>query len=173
MAQPYKIAFVEKLIEQFKSSRHFILAEYQGLNVEQMSQLRKKLFAVNSEFKVIRNRMAKLAYKKLSLDFKDEWFRGPVGMVLCKKDDFSKAVSIIYNFSKENEKLKIRVAFIENKVFNTEEIKTLASIPSKEELIGKLLFVLSSPVSRFASVLRNIVTRPVLVLKAIETKKGK
>ncbi|MDD5066026.1 MAG: 50S ribosomal protein L10 [bacterium] len=173
MVQQYKITFVEKLADKFKKAKHFIIAEYQGLNVEQISQLRKKLYEVNSEFKVIKNRMAKLAYKKLSLDFNDDWFKGPIGMVMCQKDDFVKTVNIIYKFSKDNEKLKIKVAFIENKVFNLEEIKVLANLPSREELIAKLLYLFNSPVSRFVYVLKNIVSKPVLVLKAIESKKAK
>ncbi len=172
MVQQIKIEAVDKLVDKFKKSKHVIMTEYQGLNVEQVSLLRKKLFAVNSEFKVIKNRMAKLAYKKLNLDYQDEWFKGPVAMVICKDDNFVKTVNIVYNFAKENEKLKIKSGYIENKLFNLDDLKILANLPSKEELLGKLLYLLNSPVGRFVFVLKNIVTKPVLVLKSIESKKG-
>ncbi len=98
MVQQYKIDAVEAIVNKFKQSKHLIFTEYKGLNVEQITELRKKLYDANSELRIIKNRLAKIAYKKLELDFKDEWFKGPVALVLCKDDDFVNKVSIIYKF---------------------------------------------------------------------------
>jgi len=172
MVQERKIKAVQQLADKFKQAKHFIFTEYKGLNVEQINELRKKLREVNSELRVVKNRLAKLAYKKIEVNLKDEWFSGPVALVLCLDDDFSNTVSIIYKFSKNNEQLKIKLGYLEKKVFNIDQLKTISSLPSKKELIAKLAGILNAPVVKLVSVLKNIIRKPVLVLKAIEDKKN-
>lgn len=171
MVQQYKIDAVEALVDKFKQSKHLIFTEYKGLNVGQVTELRKKLYNVNSELRVIKNRLAKLAYKRLELDFDDEWFRGPVALVLCKDDDFVNTVNIVYNFSKNNKNFSIKLGYLERKIFNIDELKVISNLPSKKELIAQLVVILNSSVMKFVYVLKNILRKPVLVLKAIENKK--
>lgn len=171
MVQQYKIEAVENLAELFKTCKHFIFTEYKGLSVEKITELRKKLYDANSDLKVIKNRLAKLAYKNLNLEFSDEWFKGPVALIICKDDDFVKTVSIVHRFTKDNEHLKIKLAYLENKVFELEDVKLIAELPTKEQLIAKLLSLLNSPISRFVFALKSIVSKPVMVFKAIADKK--
>ncbi len=171
MVQQYKIDAVEAIVNKFKQSKHLIFTEYKGLNVEQITELRKKLYDANSELRIIKNRLAKIAYKKLELDFKDEWFKGPVALVLCKDDDFVNTVSIIYKFSRNNENFKIKLGYLEKKFFNTDDLKVISNIPSRKELITRVVCILNSPVIKFVSVLKNILRKPVLVFKAIKDKK--
>jgi len=171
MVQQYKIDAVEALINKFKESKHLIFTEYKGLNVEKMTELRKKLYDANSELKVIKNRLAKLAYKKLELDFKDEWFSGPVALVICKGNDFVKTVSIIYNFSKDNEEFKIKLGYLDNIFFNIDELKEISYLPTRKELIARVANIINSPVTKLVFVLKDILKKPVMVLKAIGDKK--
>ncbi len=171
MVQENKVKAVEDLANRLKKSKHLIFTEYKGLDVEKITELRKKLFEADSDLKVVKNRLAKVAYKKLDMDFKDEWFVGPVALILCKDDDFVKTVSIIYNFAKENENLKVKRGYLDKKIFEFDELKEISTLPSKVQLIARLLGVLNSPVSKFVYVLKNIVAKPVLVLKAIEKNK--
>lgn len=171
MVQQYKEDEVNKLIENFKGAQHMIFTEYKGLTVEKITALRKKLYNANSELRVVKNRLAKLAYKKLNLDFKDEWFKGPVALVLCKDNDFVKSVNIVNSFAKDEEKLIIKLAYLEKKVFELEDVKIIANLPSREQLIAKLLGLLNSPITSLVFTLKNIVSKPVMVLKAISDKK--
>lgn len=171
MVQQYKIEAVESLVNRLKESKHLIFTEYKGLNVEKITELRKKLFKADSELKVIKNRLAKLAYKKLDLDFKDEWFIGPVALVICKNDDFVKTVSIIYDYARENKEFKIKLGYLDNRVFGLDELKEISSLPTKKELIARFIWILKSPINRLVFGLKGIVTKPILVLKAIEKKK--
>ncbi len=171
MVQQYKIDAVESLVNKLKESKHLIFTEYKGLDMEKTTELRKKLYDANSEFKVIKNRLAKLAYKKLELAFKDEWFAGPVALVICKNDDFVQTVKIIFSFSKNNESLKIKLGYLEKRIIDPDELKQISYLPTRKEMIAGLLGILNSPVVKFVSVLKSIIRKPVLVLKAIEDKK--
>ncbi len=171
MVQQYKIDAVESLVSKLKKSKHLIFTEYKGLDVEKITELRKKLYDANSEFAVIKNRLAKLAYKKLELAFKDEWFTGPVALVICKNDDFVQTVKIIFSFSRNNENLKIKLGYLEKQIIDPDELKQISYLPTRIEMIAGLLGILNSPVVKLVSVLKSIIRKPVLVLKAIEDKK--
>ena len=156
MVQKYKVNAVEALMDKFKQSKHLIFTEYKGLNVEQINKLRKKLYNANSELRIVKNRLAKLAYKKLGLNFKDEWFRGPIALVVCKDDDFVNTVSIVYNFSKGNKNFKIKLGYLENKFFNIDELNAISSIPSRKKMLERIAGILNSHVIKFVYVLKNI-----------------
>lgn len=173
MVKEYKIKVVETLIDKIKKGKHFVFTEYKGLDMGRITELRRKLNNANSELKVVKNRLARLAYKKLELNLQDEWFKGPVALVICKDEDFVKTVNVVCNFSKENERFIIRLGYLENKVYNIDELKKISLLPTKKELIAKIMGILNSPITKFVFVLKNIVAKPVLVLKAIEDKKSK
>ncbi|MBU1076161.1 MAG: 50S ribosomal protein L10 [Spirochaetes bacterium] len=171
MVQQYKINAVEELVKNLKESKHLIFTEYKGLNVAKMTELRRKLFEVDSEFKVIKNRLAKQAYKKLELDFQDDWFVGPVALVVCKNDDFVRTVSIVHSYAKDNEAFKIKLGYLGKKIYGIDELKEISLLPSRDQLLARLVNALKSPVNRFVFGLKWILKKPVLVLKAIENKK--
>ncbi len=173
MAQQYKIDAVEKLKKMFSESKHLIFTEYKGLSVEGITSLRKKLRESNAEFKVIKNRLAKIAYKDIGLGLDDEWFVGPLALLICRDDDFVKPLKVLFEFAKNNDKLKIKIGFLEKTIYDYDGLNELKNISSKEELIAKLLGLLNSPLNRFAFGLKGIVTKFVMTLKAIEDKKGK
>ncbi len=171
MAQQYKIDAVAKLKEMFSESKHLVFTEYKGLTVEEITELRKKLREYNAEFKVIKNRLAKLAYKDVGMGLQDDWFTGPLALLVCK-DDFVSPLKALFEFAKDNDKLKIKIGYLENTVYDYDGLNELKNISSKEELIAKLLGLLNSPLNRFAFGLKGIVSKFVMTLKAIEEKKG-
>ncbi len=173
MAQQYKIEAVEKLKEMFRESKHFIFTEYKGLTVEEITNLRRKLREGNAELKVVKNRLAKIAYKDVGLGLQDEWFTGPLALVLCKDDDFVKPLKSLFEFAKDNEKIKIKIGYLENTVYDYNSLNELKNISSKEELIAKLVGLLNSPAARLVFGLKGIISKFVMTLKAIEDKKGK
>ncbi len=171
MVQQYKIKAVEEIIGKFRESKHIIFTEYKGLDVEKITDLRRKLYDINSEMKIMKNRLAKLAYKKLELKFEDEWFSGPIALVLCKDDDYIKTVKIVCNFSRENEDLKIKRGYLEERIIDIDELEQISYLPSRDDMIVKVVCILNSPVVKMVSVLKNIISKPIMVLRAIENKK--
>lgn len=171
MVQQYKVDAVDALANRLKESKHLIFTEYKGLDVGKMTELRKKLYEADSELTVVKNRLAKLAYKKVNLNLNDEWFVGPVALVMCKNDDFVKTVNIIYNYAKSNDEFKIKIGYLEDKIYDVDQLQEISKLPSRQELIARLASVLNAPISKFVFVLKNVLTKPVLVLKAIEEKK--
>ncbi len=172
MLKSKKIEVLNDLVNRFKESNHFIFTEYKGLTVEQMNELRKKLRDANSEIKVIKNSLAKRAVKEVKLDLKEEWFKGPIAVIFCNGDDFTKPTSIAYNFSKDNEVFKLRLAYFDNKVYESDVLKEIASLPSREELLARLVGILNSPITSLVFTLKSVLSKFVLTLKAIEEKKG-
>lgn len=171
MLKEEKIKRLEALTEEFKNAKHIIFIEYKGLTVEQTNQLRRKLKEADSEIKVIKNTLAKIAYKKAKLELNDEWFAGPIAIIFCKKDDFTKPINVAYNFSKENELFKMKLGYLDNRIYDQNQLKEIAQLPSYEQMVSRLVGVLNSPVVSLVFTLKSSLTKLVLVLKAIEDKK--
>ncbi len=171
MLKDEKVKKLESLTEEFKNAKHLIFTEYKGLTVEQMNKLRKKLREADSEIKVIKNTLAKIAYKKANLNLNDEWFEGPIAIIFCKGNDFTRPVSVAYNFSKENEAFKIKIGYLDNKLHDISQLKEIAQLPPYDEMVSKLIGMLNSPVTSLVFTLKSILTKLVFTIKAIEDKK--
>ncbi|MBN1899668.1 MAG: 50S ribosomal protein L10, partial [Spirochaetes bacterium] len=168
-----KIKKLDGLGKDFKKAKHLIFAEYKGLSVEQMTDLRKQLRSSESEFTVVKNTLGMLAYKNAELELKDDWFAGPLAVVFCNGDDFTKPLGILYKFSKNFPELKIKVGFLDHSIYDPEKLQEIAQLPSREQLLARLAALLNAPISSLVFTLKAMITQLVLVLKAIEDKKPK
>jgi len=144
---------LKELNDLFARSKSVVFSEYKGLGVFPMSDLRKRLRKANAECKVGKKSLMRLAAKENKLEgVTDEMMTGQVAATFVYGEDFA-AFKALYNFSKEQDKLKILGGFIAGKPVGLEEIKKLALVPSREESLAKMLGSLMSPVSGFARVL--------------------
>lgn len=150
-----KEAKVQEIREKLEKAQSVVLASYQGLNVEEDTQLRKQLREAGVEYKVYKNTLVTLAAKELGMDGIVEYLEGPVSLAIGYEDATAPA-RILNDFSKEHKKLELKAGLVEGKVFGEAEIKELATIPSKEVLIAKLLGSLKAPVSNFVYLLNAI-----------------
>lgn len=150
-----KEAKVAEIKEKLQKSQAVILADYQGLTVEDDTQLRKNLREAGVEYKVYKNTLVILAAKELGLDGIEEYLEGPVSIAFGYEDATS-AARILNDFAKTHKKLELKAGIVEGKVFDKEKVEQLASIPSKEVLIAKLLGSIKAPLSNLAYLLNAI-----------------
>lgn len=151
-----KEAKVAEIKEKLEKSKAIILSTYQGLTVDEDTALRKKLREVGVEYKVYKNTLVILAAKELGLDGIVEYFEGPVSVAFGYDDDVTSAARVINDFAKDHKKLELKAGIVEGEIYDEAKIKQLATIPSKEVLIAKLLGSIKSPISSFARVLSAI-----------------
>ncbi len=146
---------VKALATTIKEAKLVLLTDYRGINVTDVTDLRKTLREANSEYKVIKNNITRRAIKECGLEGLDEALVGPTAVILGK-DDYLEPAKAIYEFTKKNEFYKIKGGIVEGKVMTTEEIITLAKLPSKETLLSMLAGALLGNISKFAVALDQV-----------------
>ena len=171
MARKEKEVFVNELTDRLRRNNNFILTDYKGLNVQEMTDLRDKMREIGCEFKVVKNTLVRLAMKNLNLENLIEYLQGPTAIAL-EKTDIIVATRTLVNFSRQHENLKIKAGFLEGHVVLPEEVKSLAKLPSKEVLVAQLCQGLQGPIVRFYGVLQGLIRNLIFLLDAIRKKKS-
>ncbi len=161
---------VERLAREFKESEISILVNYKGINVLKMTELRALLRNEGIQIEVVKNSLMERASEGTDAALMKDFFKGPNALVLSKMDPVAPA-KILINFAKDNEKLEIKAGALAGKLLNPEEIKQLAKLPSKEELLGKLVYTLNAVPTSFVNVLSGVPRAFVNVLNAIKDQK--
>ncbi|MCQ2011748.1 50S ribosomal protein L10 [Clostridium butyricum] len=150
-----KEAKVAEIKEKLEKANSVVLSQYQGLTVEEDTVLRKNLREAGVEYKVYKNTLVTLAAKELGLEGIVEYLEGPVAIAFGY-EDVTVAARVLNDFAKDHKKLELKAGIVEGEIYDTDKIKQLATIPSKEVLIAKLLGSIKSPISSFARVINAI-----------------
>ena len=154
-----KIEIKQPIVDEIKSkvegATTVVLVDYRGLNVEQDTRLRKNLREAGCEYKVYKNTIMRRAFEGTDCAQLDSLLEGPSAIAISK-DDATAPIRILNNMAKEAEALEFKAAIVEGNFYDAEGVKALASIPSREELISKLLGSLQSPITNLARVLKQI-----------------
>lgn len=150
-----KKQLVEEIAEKLKNSVSTIVVDYRGLNVAEVTELRKQLREAGVEFKVYKNSLTRRAAEAVDLNSLTEVLTGPNAIAFSNEDVVAPA-KILNNFAKEHEALEMKAGVIEGKVSSVEEIKALAELPSREGLLSMLLSVLQAPIRNFALVTKAV-----------------
>jgi len=140
---------VSKLAEKFKSANLVLLTDYRGITVEDVTNLRNSLREISGEYKVIKNNIIKRALDANGESGLDEALEGPTA-VITTEGEYLDSLKAIYKFAKDNDYYKIKGGIVEGKVLTTEELITLAKLPSRQELLGMLAGGLLSTISKLA-----------------------
>lgn len=140
---------VSEIATKLRESQTTVLVDYRGLNVAQVTELRKQLREAGVEFKVYKNKLAKRATAEVELTELDEQLVGPTAIAFSVNDAIAPA-KIINDFAKKNDALEIKAGVLEGRVVTVEEVKALAELPSREGLLSMLLSVLQAPIRNFA-----------------------
>lgn len=147
-----KQALIDSAAVKFKDANGVIITDYQGLSAGQVNELRRKLEKAGATYKVIKNTLTKRVLDDMKIDGSlKPLFRGVTGLVFCT--DYMAAIKVLTAFQKANEKLKIKGGYIEAKAVSVAEITALSNVPSRQELLAKLVYILNSPIQRFINVL--------------------
>lgn len=146
---------VEVISEQLKNSVSTVLVDYRGLSVAEVTELRKQLREAGIEFKVYKNTMVRRAADSMGLSELNEFLAGPSAIAFSNEDVIAPA-KIINDFAKKHEALEIKAGVIEGSFVPAEDVKAIASLPSRDGLLSMLLSVLQAPVRNFAYAVKAI-----------------
>ena len=147
-----KEAELQQLETAFRGSDSAILVDYKGLNVPQVTELRRQLRAAKASYKVVKNTLARRALKGTSFEVLDKFFEGTTGVAYTATDPVALAKTLT-TFVKTAPALKIKAAVVQGRAVQPAEVTALAALPGKAELLAKLLFVLQAPMVQIVSVL--------------------
>lgn len=154
-----KVELKQPIVDEIKSkvdgAATVVLVDYRGLTVEQDTRLRKNLREAGCEYKVYKNTLMKRAFEGTDFAQLDELLDGPSAIAISM-EDATAPIRILNDMAKEAQTLEFKGAVVEGNFYDVDGVKTLASIPSREELISKLLGSLQSPITNLARVLKQI-----------------
>ncbi|HLR65883.1 50S ribosomal protein L10 [Virgibacillus alimentarius] len=144
-----KKQLVQEISDKFKASQSTLLVDYRGLDVAEVTELRKELREAGVDYKVYKNTMTRRAATDAELEELNDLLVGPTAIAFSN-DDVIAPARIINDFAKEHEALEIKGGVIEGNVASLEQIKELADLPNYEGMVSMLLSVLQAPVRNFA-----------------------
>ena len=150
-----KQPIVAEISELLNGAASAVVVDYRGLTVEQDTQLRKKLREAGVSYKVYKNTLIKRAAEGTAYAALEPDLEGPTGLAVSKTDATAPA-RIMAKFAKTAEALELKAGVVEGTYYDKNGIQTIATIPSREELLGRLLGSMQSPVANFARVLNQI-----------------
>ena len=146
---------VAEIAELFNGAKGAVVVDYRGLTVEQDTQLRKQLREAGVTYKVYKNTMIRFAAKGTAFEALEPNLEGPTALAVSKEDATAPA-RIICKFAKTAEALEVKAGVVEGNVYDAAGINELSKVPSREELLSKLLGSLQSPITNLARVLNQI-----------------
>lgn len=165
-----KKQIVNSLTERISESVSIVFADYRGLTVEQDTELRRALREADVEYNVVKNSLTRFAAKNSGYEELVEHLTGPVAM--ATSSDPVAPAKVLHEYSKKFNNLELKVGVLEGKIIDVEGIKAIATLPSKEELVAKVLGGLNAPISGFVNVLNANIRGLVVALNAIAEQKS-
>jgi large subunit ribosomal protein L10 len=147
-----KVATVEDLKTRLGGAKAVVLTEYRGLTVQQVSELRRQLRAVSAQYKVVKNRLARLAVASSDLKILSSQLTGPTGLVVSREDPVAVAKALAA-FTKANQALTIKGGYVDGQAVDAGALKALADLPSRDALRAQLVGALQGPLAGLVGLL--------------------
>ncbi|XOQ44845.1 MAG: 50S ribosomal protein L10 [Clostridium sp.] len=160
---------VAQLSESLKSARTGVIVDYKGITVEADTKLRKQMRESGSQYKVVKNSILRRALQEVGIEGLEGVLEGTTAIAI-NADDYIAPAKIIAEYAEKSDTFTIKAGFIDGKAVSVEEIKKLASLPSKEELVAQTLRGLNAPISGLVTVLNGTIRGLVIALNAIAEK---
>ncbi len=161
---------IERLATQLAEAQIIILIDYKGLDVQSITRLRYELRQAGASMEVVKNTLLNLASQNTGAELMADFYKGPSAIVMSSTDPVAPS-KILVDFAKDNEKLEIKSAAFGGRLLDSDEIKALAKMPSKEELLAKLVYTLNAVPTSFVNVLAGVPRGFVNVLNGIKEQK--
>lgn len=161
---------VEDIKERLQQAQSVVIVENNGLKVSEATELRAKLRKANVDFKVLKNTLVKIAADDNGIAGLEQYLTGPNAWAFGNEDPVT-AAKVLVDYGKTNKNLIIKGGILEGIVLDEQGIKALAELPSKEELLAKLLSAIQSPLVGMANVLQGPIRKCVYALEAVRKEK--
>ncbi len=165
-----KKAVVAEVAEQFNGAEAAVLAEYRGLSVSQMTELRGKARQAQIYVRVVKNSLTRRAIEGSGYECLRDQLSGPLALAISK--DPVAVAKLLAEFAKDNEALKIRAGAMGGKLMSIEQVEALAKLPSREQLLATLVGTLQAPIAKFVRTLNEVPSKFVRALAAVRDAKG-
>ncbi|MDI3536697.1 MAG: large subunit ribosomal protein [Eubacteriaceae bacterium] len=165
-----KQVIVQEIAEKFRNAQTAVLVDYRGLNVEEVTELRKKAREAGIDYKVYKNSMMRFAAKETGLEGLLDVMVGPTAVAFCETDPVAPA-KLLSEFAKDHKALEIKAGMVDGKVLDVKGVEDLAELPPREVLVAKVLGGLNAPISGFVNVLNGNIRGLVVALNAIAEQK--
>lgn len=166
-----KTKIVDDLAEKLAKQKVVLFSDFHGVSVAKTSELRQNLKKNNSEFKVAKKTLLNLALKKAKINFDTKTLQGELGVIFGFGDEALPA-KLAYKFSRLNTTFKLLGGILSGKIFNANEAIALAKLPSREELLSKLVGAMQSPIQGLVNVLQGNIKNLVVVLQKIKESRS-
>jgi large subunit ribosomal protein L10 len=171
MARPEKIAEVENLTEKMQKSEGIVLADFSGLSVKEVNELRGKCREAGVEFRVVKNRLARRAATAADMTELESILKGPSGMAFGFESPVEPA-KVLMDFADGNDKITVKGGYLDGKVLSLAEVEVLSKIPGKQELLGMIVGGFQAPTRGFVGVLHGTVSALARVMNAVAEQKA-
>lgn len=175
MVQAYKIDIVKDLKERLQDAKAIVLVDYKGINIEEVNQLRNRFRNEKVDYLVQKNTLIQIALHDLGITSLDEYLVGPTALAICKNDEIAPArimTKFVKEVMEEKEFPKFKAGYVSGNLLNAAQMHALAKLPSREELLAKLLGSAQAPISRLLGVTQGIIRKFVYALDAVAKKKA-
>jgi large subunit ribosomal protein L10 len=166
-----KVAKVSELTQKMAGSKAIFLADFTGLDVASVTDLRSRLRKASIEYEVVKNRLAKRAAQEAGITGLDQYFAGPTAIAFAKDDPVEPA-KILQKFIDTGGKITIKSGLVDGQVISADQFKALASLPSREQLLAQVVWAVQGPLYGLSGVLSGLLRNLVGVVAAIEKKQS-
>ncbi len=168
--QPAKVDAVAEIKGKIENIKDFVVTDYRGLTVEQITNLRRKLREFGTEYKVVKNNYAKIAFKNKGVKGLDNLLVGPSAIAMVK-GEAGPVVKALIDFSKETP-VQVRGGYIDGNIFNMQQLEAFSKLPTKIELISSLMGTMKAPVQNLVFVLNAPMQKLVRTMQAVADQKA-
>jgi large subunit ribosomal protein L10 len=162
---------IAKMAETVGRAPHAFLIDFQGINVPDVTELRRQIRATGSQYVVLKNTLALRAFKDAPLGALSEHFSGMTA-VAYSETDIVQLAKVLHQFGKTNPKVKVKAALVEGAPVPASALETLASMPTRAELLGRLVGLLQSPMRRLVVALSTPQRKLAMTISAVAEQKG-
>ena len=167
--QQHKIDAINELKEMFEESGDFIVTDYRGLNVVQITELRDKLREAGATFRVVKNRFTKIALSDLEMPEISDKLIGPTALALTS-DEAGPVAKVLVDFTGDTS-LELKGAVIDGQIFDIDQVKAFSKLPTRLELIAQLMSAMNGAVTNLMYVLKAVPQKLVRTLQAVADQK--
>ena len=175
MVQHKKLNTVENLKERLAGAKAIILVDYKGINVEQVNKLRNLFKEAKVDYLVQKNTLIKIALNELGINDLDVYLQGPTAVAISKDDEVTPAkvlVKFVKDVMEDANFPKFKGGLISGKVMNQSELQKIAQLPSREELLARIMGSMQAPLSNFVNVSQGIIRKFVYAIDALAKQKA-